>query len=153
MIAVTILRNGPTQGPAGGLKRPVLDSGKPVPSVKSPAVCEGTHAGRSSAHGIAAIRLMAVRGSSSRSTPDGRRAHDRSAATDDGKSPQYEVIKDGKIVGRIALFHALRDRRKPWVWSIDLAFSAGHERVHGFAETRYDAMQAFARSWYGIGVG
>ena len=66
---------------------------------------------------------------------------------------QYEVIKDGKIVGRISLFHALRDRKKPWIWSIDLAFSAGHERMHGFEETRYDALQAFARSWYGIGVG
>ena len=70
-----------------------------------------------------------------------------------GNPSQYEVIEDGKIVGRIALFHALRNRRKPWVWSIDLAFSAGHERVHGFEETRHDAMQAFARSWYGLGVG
>ena len=37
--------------------------------------------------------------------------------------------------------------------SIDLAFSAGHERVHGFEETRHDAMQAFARSCYGPPVG
>ena len=52
-----------------------------------------------------------------------------------GNPSQYEVIEDGQIVGRIALFHALRDRRKPWIWSIDLAFSAGHERVHGFEAT------------------
>jgi hypothetical protein len=58
---------------------------------------------------------------------------------------QYEVIADEKIVGRIALFSALRDHRKPWVWSIDLAFSAGRERVQGFEATREAAMQAFAR--------
>ena len=69
-----------------------------------------------------------------------------------GNPSQYEVIKDGQIVGRISLFRALRDQRKPWIWSIDLAFRAGHEPVHGFEETRYDALQAFARSWYGIGV-
>ena len=45
-----------------------------------------------------------------------------------GNPSQYEVIKDGKIVGRIPLFRALRDQRKPWIWSIDLAFRAGHER-------------------------
>ena len=60
---------------------------------------------------------------------------------------QYEVIADEQIVGRIALFRALRDHRNPWVWSIDLAFSAG--RVHGFEARREAAMQAFARSWYG----
>ena len=60
MIAVTILRNGQPGG-GNGLKRPVLKLREArTVSVKSPAVCEGTHAGRSSAHGIAAIRLMAV---------------------------------------------------------------------------------------------
>ena len=57
------------------------------------------------------------------------------------------MIADEQIVGRIALFGA--DRRKPWVWSIHLAFSAGRERVHGFEATREAAMQAFTRSWYG----
>lgn len=63
-------------------------------------------------------------------------------------STQYEVIADGQIVGRIALFYALRNRSKPWVWSIDLAFSDGHDPVHGFAATREAAMQAFTRSWF-----
>jgi len=63
-----------------------------------------------------------------------------------GNPSQYEVIEDGKIVGRIALFHALRDRRKPWIWSIELAFSAGHERPHGSEVTLEAALQAFARS-------
>jgi hypothetical protein len=68
-----------------------------------------------------------------------------------GNPSQYEVIKDGNIVGRISLFRALRDQRKPWIWSIDLAFSAGHERPHGSEATLEAALQAFARSWYGIG--
>jgi hypothetical protein len=38
---------------------------------------------------------------------------------------------------------------KPWVWSIDLAFSHGRDPVHGFAATREAAMRAFARSWFG----
>jgi hypothetical protein len=66
-----------------------------------------------------------------------------------GNPSQYEVIEDGKVVGRIGLFNALRDHRKPWVWSIDLAFSAGQERVHGFEATQEAAMQAFTHSWYG----
>ena len=65
-----------------------------------------------------------------------------------GNPSQYEVIADEQIVGRIALYSALRDHRKPWVWSIDLAFSAGRERVHGFEATREAAMQAFAGSWF-----
>ena len=36
-----------------------------------------------------------------------------------GNPSQYEVIADEQIVGRIALFSALRDRSRPWVWSID----------------------------------
>ena len=37
-----------------------------------------------------------------------------------GNPSQYEVIADEQIVGRIALFSALRDRSKPWIWTIDL---------------------------------
>ena len=36
-----------------------------------------------------------------------------------GNPSQYEVIADEQIVGRIALFSALRDRSKPWIWTID----------------------------------
>ena len=72
--------------------------------------------------------------------------HDQPAAAADRK---YAVRSDrGQIVGRIALFYAPRNRSKPWVWSIDLAFSDGHDPVHGFAATREAAMQAFTRSWF-----
>ena len=32
-----------------------------------------------------------------------------------GNPSQYEVIENAQIVGRISLFHALRDQRKPWI--------------------------------------
>jgi hypothetical protein len=66
-----------------------------------------------------------------------------------GSPTQYEVIADAQIVGRITLTSSLRHRSKPWVWSINLAFSDGHEPVHGFEATRDAAMEAFARSWFG----
>ena len=68
-----------------------------------------------------------------------------------GNPSQYEVIADGRIVGRIALYNALRDQSdqsKPWVWSVDFAFQEGRYPTHGFEATREAAMQAFARSWF-----
>jgi hypothetical protein len=58
------------------------------------------------------------------------------------------VIADEHVVGRIALFRALRDRSKPWIWTIDAAFSEGRDQTHGFEATRDAAMQAFARYWF-----
>jgi hypothetical protein len=66
-----------------------------------------------------------------------------------GSPAQYEVISDAQIVGRIMLSSSLRNHSKPWVWSINLAFSDGHEPVHGFEATPDAAMEAFARSWFG----
>ena len=65
-----------------------------------------------------------------------------------GSPTQYEVIADAQIIGRITLSSSLRNHSEPWVWSIDLAFSDGHDPVHGFAATREAAMQAFTRSWF-----
>ena len=66
-----------------------------------------------------------------------------------GSPTQYEVIADAQIVSRITLSNSLRHHNKPWVWSINLAFSDGHDPVHGFEATRDVAIQAFARSWFG----
>ena len=66
-----------------------------------------------------------------------------------GSPTQYEVIADAQIVSRITLSNSLRHHNKPWVWSINLAFSDGHDPVHGFEATRDEAMHAFARSWFG----
>jgi hypothetical protein len=66
-----------------------------------------------------------------------------------GNPTQCEVIADGQIVGRIALFNSLGDHSRPWVWTIDLAFYQETNPAHGFASTRDAAMQAFARCWFG----
>jgi len=42
------------------------------------------------------------------------------------------MIADAQAVGRITLSSSLRNYGKPWVWSINLAFSDGHDPVHGF---------------------
>ena len=65
-----------------------------------------------------------------------------------GNPSQYEVVADEHVVGRIALFSALQNHRKPWVWTIDAAFSEGRDQTHGFEATRDAAMQAFARCWF-----
>ena len=49
-----------------------------------------------------------------------------------GSPTQYEVIADAQIVSRITLSNSLRHHNKPWVWSINLAFSDGHDPVSCF---------------------
>jgi hypothetical protein len=65
-----------------------------------------------------------------------------------GNPSQYEVIADGQTIGRIALFSALRDHRRPWVWTIHPTFHEGHDPAHGFEATRDAALQAFTRCWF-----
>jgi hypothetical protein len=59
-----------------------------------------------------------------------------------GNPSQYEVIADEQIVGRIALFIALRDRSEPWIWTIDLAFTDDRDQTHGFEASCEAAMEA-----------
>ena len=65
-----------------------------------------------------------------------------------GNPSQYEVIADEQIVGRIALFSALRDRSKPWIWTIDSLFSEGRDQTHGFEASCDAALEAFTRCWF-----
>ena len=65
-----------------------------------------------------------------------------------GNPSQYEVIADEQIVGRIALFSALRDRSEPWIWTIDLAFKDDRDQTHGFEASCEAAMEAFTRCWF-----
>ena len=65
-----------------------------------------------------------------------------------GNPSQYEVIADEQIVGRIALFSALRDRSEPWIWTIDLAFKDDRDKTHGFEASCEAAMEAFTRCWF-----
>jgi hypothetical protein len=58
----------------------------------------------------------------------------------------YDVLADGKMVGRIFKVHAA-PVRTPWMWT--LAFGEHEDRTptHGYEVTREAAMAAFAKSW------
>jgi hypothetical protein len=44
----------------------------------------------------------------------------------------FEVIADGRIVGRIVRFSSGRSRSKPWAWSIELPFREGCVPAYGY---------------------
>jgi hypothetical protein len=58
----------------------------------------------------------------------------------------FEVIAHGRIVGRVAMFAAHRNRSTPWLWSIEVPFREGRAPAYGYEATREEAMQAFAKS-------
>jgi hypothetical protein len=64
-----------------------------------------------------------------------------------GNPALFEVIANGRIVGRIGMFSAHRNRSTPWLWSIELPFREGRSPTYGYEATREAAMQAFAKSW------
>jgi hypothetical protein len=53
---------------------------------------------------------------------------------------QFEVIANGRVIGRIAMFSTHRNRRTPWLWSIELPFRDGHAPAYGYEATREEAM-------------
>ena len=60
----------------------------------------------------------------------------------------YDVLEDGKVVGRIFHLEAAAPEGRPWMWA------SGHGRhlksaAHGYEATREAAMAAFAKSWRG----
>ena len=62
------------------------------------------------------------------------------------REDDYDVLEDGKVVGRIFKVPAAAPEGRPWMWA------SGHGRhfksaAHGYAETREAAMEAFAKSW------
>jgi hypothetical protein len=60
----------------------------------------------------------------------------------------FEVIADGRVVGRVSRFKLGRQRSRPWLWSIGLHFREGHDPTFGYEETLQLALEAFARSWH-----
>jgi hypothetical protein len=59
----------------------------------------------------------------------------------------YDVLADGKLVGRIFKV-PIAPQDRTWMWA------SGHNRnthhaAHGYEPTREDAMAAFAKSWRG----
>ena len=77
---------------------------------------------------VAVTRLILKRGDPSR-----RRDND------------YDVLEDGKVVGRIFQLVAAAPAGRPWMWA---SGHGGHiERAaHGYAATREAAMAAFAKN-------
>jgi hypothetical protein len=58
----------------------------------------------------------------------------------------FDVLEDGKIVGRIFFLDAVGPQGRPWMWA------SGHNgdikrAAHGYEPTREAAMAAFKRSW------
>jgi hypothetical protein len=57
----------------------------------------------------------------------------------------YDVLKDGAVVGRIYKV-PMASQDRPWMWA---SGHNGHIRgaAHGYEPTREAAMTAFAKSW------
>src|SRR5262245_27788859 len=58
----------------------------------------------------------------------------------------FDVLEDGKVVGRIFFLDALGPQGRPWMWA------SGHNgdikrAAHGYEPTREAAMAVFAKSW------
>jgi hypothetical protein len=62
------------------------------------------------------------------------------------KDDDYDVIADGKVVGRI--FNAVASPvGTPWMWTLAYGFHEDRTPTHGYEATREAAMAAFAKSW------
>jgi hypothetical protein len=57
----------------------------------------------------------------------------------------YDVLSGSRIVGRILLSDA--SAASQWVWTVSYDFHEDRTPTHGYAVTRDDALQAFAKSW------
>jgi hypothetical protein len=60
----------------------------------------------------------------------------------------YDVLSEGKVVGRIVKVAAAPEARA-WMWSLAYGFHRDRTPTHGYEPTREAAMAAFARSWRG----
>jgi hypothetical protein len=59
----------------------------------------------------------------------------------------YDVFgPDGVVIGRI-FKAATSPMRTPWLWTLAYGDHEDRTLTHGYAATRHDAMQAFAKSW------
>jgi len=59
----------------------------------------------------------------------------------------YEVMSDGRAIGRIYRPHAGAPRDLPWEWTITGAVVAPAFRNQGFEPTFEEAKTAFATTW------
>jgi hypothetical protein len=58
----------------------------------------------------------------------------------------YDVLSDGKVVGRI-FNAAAAPVGTPWMWTLLFGHHEDRTPTHGYEPTREAAMAAFAKSW------
>jgi hypothetical protein len=58
----------------------------------------------------------------------------------------FDVLADGVVVGRIFKANA-SPVGASWMWTLAFEHHEDRTLTHGYAETREDAMSAFAKSW------
>jgi hypothetical protein len=62
------------------------------------------------------------------------------------RDDEYDVLADGKLVGRI--FHsAASPVGRPWMWTVIFDRDKAISPTHGFEPTRDAAMETFAKIW------
>ena len=59
----------------------------------------------------------------------------------------YDVLEDGKVVGRIFHLDAVAPEGRPWMWASGHGGHPIERAAHGYEPTREAAMAAFAKSW------
>ena len=59
----------------------------------------------------------------------------------------YEVLEDGKVVGRIFKVPAASPEGRPWMWASGHGGHHIQRAAHGYEATREAEMAAFAKSW------
>ena len=60
------------------------------------------------------------------------------------RADDYDVLEDGKVVGRIFHLDAAAPEGRPWMWASGHSADSISRAAHGYAETREAAMAA---SW------
>jgi hypothetical protein len=58
----------------------------------------------------------------------------------------YDVLEDGKVVGRIFHLEAAAPEGRPWMWASGHSADSIKRAAHGYEPTREAAMAAFAKS-------
>jgi hypothetical protein len=66
----------------------------------------------------------------------------------EGNDGDYDVLNDGKVVGRI-MKAAASPIGAPWMWTLAYGYHEGRSPTHGYEADREAAMKAFAKSWRG----
>jgi hypothetical protein len=64
----------------------------------------------------------------------------------DWSDDDYDVLADGKVVGRI-FKSAKSPVGTPWMWTLLFGYHEDRTPTHGYEATREAAMAAFAKSW------